>query len=113
MPRFSGCQHAGYCDQVTVSAEIPSKRIKARETPVTPSRVALRVLNIPNGMVNLQGNGDNCFFSHRFRTEVGNNYTASSSVEKHSKGTFKLKDCPNTKIIFHRQSLLLQMRLLS
>lgn len=51
--------------QTTESAEILSNRIKARETPVTSSTTAQRMLNIPNvGMANLQGNGDSWFSSH-------------------------------------------------
>lgn len=51
--------------QTIESAEILSNRIKARETPVTSSTTAQRMLNIPNvGMANLQGNGDSWFSSH-------------------------------------------------
>lgn len=51
--------------QAIESAEILSNRIKARETPVTSSTIAQRMLNIPNvGMANLQGNGDSWFSSH-------------------------------------------------
>lgn len=51
--------------QAIESAEILSNRIKARETPVTSSTTAQRMLNIPNvGMANLQGNGDSWFSSH-------------------------------------------------
>lgn len=87
-----------------MSAEILSKCIKAWETPVTSSRLEQPMLNIPNvDMANLQGNGDNWFFPHRFHIEVGNTYTVSSSVKKHSKGTFKFKNRPNAKNIFYRK----------